>query len=98
MISTIPTIKCCHCPKWIEDDPRAASLRKNIGLSDDLDEASYQRVLGEQIAKNFTAIKIVVNLQCYVDTNRAIGWNKKDQSDAVMFAMSVVSTVGEFVL
>ena len=81
--------------QWISSNARAADLRARIGLTDDLDQEQYSRILQEQLTKNYTSQRKVSSLQCSFAQDVLTDWNTKYGVDSLMFAISTVSTVGE---
>ena len=53
-------------------------------------------ILKDQLETNYTTIAQVVNVQCLVHNSEASSWDTKTLGDSVMFALSIVSTVGEW--
>ena len=52
------------------------------------------QLLDAQFDVNFTRIQQVVNLKCKNATLTLSGWDNKTTGDAVMYAASIISTVG----
>ena len=66
-----------------------------MGLSRSQSEEVYDAKLQEQFEKNYTASLKYLNSICQASRYEVLNWTEKSFGDALMYAVSIMSTIGK---
>ena len=82
--------------QWLKsNNSKAVALRKSIGLTQSLSEEKYTEIFEKQMKRNITVSTNYTRTQCSYAKYNLTNWNAKEGGDAFMYAVSIMSTVGE---
>ena len=79
---------------WIEESDKAASLRRDIGLSEEMEYVDYEVIFQRQFEGNYTNLIKASSKQCEFADWELRSWQTKTITDSILYASSIVSTVG----
>ena len=75
--------------------PRAVKLRKDIKLSEKLEQVEFDETFNKQHKNNFSQILNFVRGRCSFVQKNLTSWNNKIWGDSYKYAVSIMSTVGK---